>query len=159
MEWDLSINPSKCSCLAVGSLPPLPSFFLRQTPIIRSPWWTASETLGFPLTRLSTRKCIADSANIARRLLFMGYRSFSKRSRTASISLYYAIIWTHLGHEMEPRTWKLELAIWRGFNAVVQRLVRGIGHVPHEETLHQPNLFSLERRRPSWPHAGLWHLT
>ncbi len=55
-EWDLAINPKKCSCLTVGNLPPLSLSFSAVDANHQTPEVT--------LTRLSPRKCTAESLRI-----------------------------------------------------------------------------------------------
>ncbi len=85
-EWDLPINPKKCSCPTVGNLTPLsPSFSAADTDH-RIPQVTDDTTF-------TTSAHCREAANTARRLLFMVRRSFCELSKTAFIPLYCAIVW------------------------------------------------------------------
>ncbi len=64
-------------------------------------------------------------------------------SKADFIPLYCAILWPPLGFAMEANSPNL----WKWFSALQQWLVRDLHHVPYEERLYQPNLFSLELRR------------
>ncbi len=66
-------------------------------------------------------------------------------TKTAFIPVYCAIVRPHLEYAMEANAPTLRTNI----NQLerVQRLVRGLHHVPYKERLRQLNFFSLERRR------------
>ncbi len=53
-EWDLQINPIKCSCLTVGSLPHLSPW---QTPTTKFPRSPPFKTWGSPSTRIQQGVC------------------------------------------------------------------------------------------------------
>ncbi len=89
------------------------------------------------------------TANSARRLLFMVRRSFSDISKAAFISLYYALVLPHLENAMEANSSnpRADINQLQRIQRLAACLVRCLRHVSYEERLHQFNSFSLERRR------------
>ncbi len=63
-KWDLPINPNKCSCLTVGSLPPLSPYFCAADTDRRIPQVTHVRHLGVPSARPSTRQPTAERLRI-----------------------------------------------------------------------------------------------
>ncbi len=144
-EWDLAINPNKCSCLTIGSLPPLSPRQLPTTKFTRSP---TSETWGFPLTRLSPRQCTAERLRIQQGHS-MVQRSFCGLSKTAFIPLSCTVVRPQLEYAMEANapTLRADLNQLERVKRLAIRLVRGLCHVPYEERLRQLNSVSPECRR------------
>ncbi len=105
---------------------------------------------GVPLDTAFTASahCI-EAANTARRLLFLVRRSLCELSKTAFTPLYCGLVRPHLEYAMEANapTLRADINQIARVRRLATRLVAGLRHVPYEERLLQPNLFSLERRR------------
>ncbi len=120
-KWDLPINPTKCSYLAIGREIPLRMSFFPDgsgTPI---PVSTLVKDLGGQTDNLlSPSAQCSEAANKARRLIFMIRRSFQYLSKSAFIPLYGALVHPHLAY---------------GMPACSQNLVADINHIERIQRL------------------------
>ncbi len=128
-----------------------PSAFSVQTDTNHQiPQVTGVRGLGVPTDMIFTSSvhCIG-TANTARRLLFMVRRFFCEFSKTAFIPLYCVKVRPSLECTMKANapTPRADINQLERVQRLATRPVRGPRHGPHEERLHQLNLFSLERRR------------
>ncbi len=90
-----------------------------------------------------------ETANKARRLIFMIRRSIQDHSKSAFIPLYEALVCPHLEYAMPACSPNLVADInhLERIQRFATRLVAGMRHLPYEERLQRLGLHSLQRPR------------
>lgn len=142
-EWDLPLNPLKCSILGLDSHP----YYLGDTSI---PFVSHAKDLGVLMANSYTpaQQCIA-AAGKARKALYVLSNAVASRNPEVWIPLYCAFVRPHL--EYCVQAWapyrKKDIAVLERIQRTATRWVSGLKNVPYEERLKRLGLFSLERRR------------
>ncbi len=141
VNWDLSINPTKCNNIAVGRAPPLQLSLATGSPGNSIQVANVGKVLGGLIDHsFSPSIHCKEAASKARRMLFMIRQSFTETTVPAFSPLYKTVVRLHLEYAKQACSPNLVA------DADCLEHIQGFRQLPYEERLRRLGLHSLRRR-------------